>query len=170
MTKKVIVAPYDVSWKREFERIKTELLCAVGDCAAAIEHVGSTSVEGLAAKPVIDIDIVIKDYNSFEEIKAKLGEIGYTHNGDQGIKDRQAFKYDDKSHLMKHHLYICPAYSEELARHLAFRDYLRTYPSDRDWYGAVKTLAAQCYPEDIESYMTAKAPCIAEILRRALET
>ncbi len=132
----------------------------------AIEHVGSTSVEGLASKQVIDIDVIIKDYNSFEEIKSKLARVGYYHEGDMGIKDRQAFKYIDKSHLMKHHLYVCPEYSDELKRHIAFRDYLRTHKEDRDWYGEVKLLAAKYYPEDINSYMTAKKPCGAEILRK----
>jgi len=151
--KKVIVVPYDEQWKQEFELIKGELLPVLGNNIIAIEHVGSTSVEMLAAKPIIDIDVVIKDYNSFETVKESLSLLGYIHEGDLGIKDRQAFKYEEKFHLMKHHLYVCPLYSEELKRHIAFRDYLRTHPEDRDWYGSVKTLAAQRYPEDINSYM-----------------
>ena len=83
-----------------------------------------------------------------------------------GIKDRQAFKYNDKPHLMKHHLYVCPEYSAELKRHMAFRDYLRAHQEDRDWYGAVKLLAAKYYPEDIDRYMIAKHPCVEEILSR----
>lgn len=164
--KRVIVVPYDEKWKLEFEKIKAELSKALDDYAVAIEHVGSTSVEGLAAKPVIDIDVIIRDYNSFETVKAKLAQIGYTHEGDLGIKDRQAFKYEDKPHLMKHHLYVCPEYSEELKRHIAFRDYLRSHPEDRDWYGAVKILAARHYPEDIDSYMIVKSPCVAEIISK----
>ena len=163
--KTVIVLPYDAGWKQEFERIKSELLAVLGPLAAAIEHVGSTSVEGLAAKPVIDVDLVIRDYNSFEAVKAKLSQIGYTHEGDLGVKDRQAFKYEDKPHLMKHHLYVCPAYSEELKRHIAFRDHLRACPKDRDWYASVKLLAAKRYPEDMDSYIIAKSPCVAEIIR-----
>ena len=164
--KKVIVVPYDENWKSEFERIKTELSCALGNLAIAIEHIGSTSVEGLSAKPIIDIDVIIKDYNSFEAVKEKLSEIGYRYEGDLGVKDRQTFKYDDKPDLMKHHLYICPKYSEALKLHIAFRNYLRSHPQDRDWYGAVKILAAQRYPEEMESYMTAKSPCAAEIVRK----
>ena len=164
--KKVIVVPYDGKWKIEFERIKKELLLALDNCIIAIEHVGSTSVEGLAAKPIIDIDIIIKDYNYFEAVKNKLFEIGYEYEGDLGRKDRHAFKYDDKPHLMKHHLYVCPEYSEELNRHIKFRDYLRTNPKDRDWYGEIKMLAAKYYPEDIDGYMKAKLPCGHEILRK----
>jgi GrpB-like predicted nucleotidyltransferase (UPF0157 family) len=165
--KRVIVVPYDEKWKAEFERIKEELLLVLDNSIIAIEHVGSTSVEGLAAKPIIDIDIIIKDYNSFEDIKIRLAQIGYTHEGDLGIKDRQAFQYENKQHLMKHHLFVCPAYSEELKRHITFRDYLRQNQKDRDWYGEVKTLAAERYPEDINSYMIAKCPCVVEIIKRS---
>ena len=161
--RKIIVVPYDENWKAEFGQIKAELIAALENCAVAIEHVGSTSVEGLAAKPIIDIDIIIKDYNYFETVKNKLFEIGYTYEGDLGVKDRHAFKYSDKLHLMKHHLYVCPEYSEELHRHIKFRDYLRSHPEDRDWYGEVKILAAKHYPEDIDSYMKAKHPCVREI-------
>jgi GrpB-like predicted nucleotidyltransferase (UPF0157 family) len=166
--KKVVVVTYDEKWKAEFERIKEELLLVLDDCVIAIEHVGSTSVEGLASKPIIDIDIIIKDYNSFENIKNRLTQIGYTHEGDLGIKDRQAFKYDDKPHLMKHHLYVCPEYSEELKRHLAFRDYLRQNPKDRDWYGSVKILAAERYPDDIDGYMNEKNSCVVEIINKSM--
>ena len=165
-TNKVIVVPYDSNWKQAFERIKQELLSALHNHIITIEHIGSTSVEGLAAKPVIDLNIIIKDYNAFELVKEKLTGLGYTHNGDQGIKDRHAFKYEDKPHLMRHHLYVCPEYSEELKRQLIFRDYLRTNSIDRDWYSAVKMLAAKHYPEDISSYMIAKHPCVREILER----
>ena len=164
--KKVIVVPYDPKWKEEFGRIKDELLAVLDGVVAAVEHVGSTSVPGLLAKPVIDIDAVIKDYNIFETVKNRLAEIGYEHEGDLGIKERHAFRYHGKPHLMKHHLYVCPEYSEELKRHIAFRDHLRRTPEDRDWYGAVKTLAAKRYPEDIESYMVAKSPCVVEIIGR----
>lgn len=164
--KKVIVVPYDEKWKMEFERIKEELIAVLENHVIAIEHIGSTSVEGLAAKPIIDIDIVMKDYNSFEDVKNGLAHIGYIHEGDLGRKDRHAFKYEEKLHLMKHHLYVCPEYSDELKRHLAFRDYLRSHSDDRDWYGSVKILAAKYYPEDIDGYMKAKFPCGQEILRK----
>ena len=164
--KKVVVVPYDNTWIAEFEKIREELLKVLIGHIISIEHVGSTSVKGLAAKPIIDIDIIMKDYNSFETIKTILAGIGYFYEGDQGIKDRQVFKYEDKPNLMKHHLYVFPQYSEELKRHLAFRDYLRENKQDRDWYKEVKQLAAKYYPEDIDSYIKAKKPCVAEILQR----
>jgi len=164
--KKVIVELYNPDWKLEFEKIRDELAEVLRDNVISIEHVGSTSVEGLAAKPVIDIDVVMKDYNAFETVKGRLESIGYEHNGDQGVIERHAFKYAGKPHLMRHHLYVCPEYSAELKRHIVFRDWLRSHPDDRDWYGSVKMLAAKYYPEDIDSYMTAKNPCVKEIFNK----
>ena len=164
--KSVIVVPYNKSWPGEFEKIRKELAAELGECAVSIEHVGSTSVEGLAAKPVIDIDIMIKSYNCFEEVKSELVALGYLYQGDLGIPDRQAFKCEGKPHLMKHHLYVCPEYSAELERHIAFRDFLRKNDAERDLYAKVKIMAAKHYPDDIDSYMKAKNPWCKEILER----
>ena len=127
-TVRVIVLPYDKAWKSAFEKIKTEIEAALGDLIVGIEHVGSTSVEGMSAKPCIDIDVIIKDCSAFAAVVDGLKGIGYIHEGDLGIKDREAFKYMDKPHLMMHHLYVCPQYSEELHRHITFRDFLRSNP------------------------------------------
>ena len=123
-TKKVVVLPYDRIWKSDFEEIKREIEGAIGDLIVGIEHVGSTSVEGMSAKPVIDIDVIIKDYAVFDTVVRRLEAIGYVHEGNLGIKDREAFKYSNKPHLQQHHLYVCPEQSEELYRHITFRDFL----------------------------------------------
>ncbi|MDP3130288.1 MAG: GrpB family protein, partial [Bacillota bacterium] len=149
-----------------FAYIKSELAVALEDAVLAIEHVGSTAVPGLAAKPVIDIDVVIATLADFPLVRTRLESIGYRHEGDLGIPGREAFKYEDKRHLMKHHLYVCTADAAELKRHLAFRDHLRTHADDREAYGAVKRAAALRHPEDIEGYMADKADLIAAILAR----
>lgn len=165
-TKKVIVLPYDPNWKTCFESIKQELESALGNLAMRIEHVGSTSVEGLSAKPIIDIDVVIDDYSVFGSVVERLAAIGYTHEGDLGIKGREAFKYSDKPHLQKHHLYVCPQDSAELLRHITFRDFLRSHPEAARKYGKVKETAAKLYPDNIEKYMEYKSPCIEELYRQ----
>ena len=162
-TKKVIVLPYDKTWKIAFEEIKKEIEGAIGDLVIGIEHVGSTSVVGLSAKPCIDIDVVIKDYSIFDAVVSRLEAIGYRHEGNLGIKDREAFKYSDKPHLQKHHLYVCPQYSEELHRHITFRDYLRRTPEAVKKYGETKETAAKLFPDDIDKYMEYKSPCIEEL-------
>ena len=164
-TVKVIVLPYDAAWKAAFEAIKAEIEAAVGNLIIGVEHVGSTSVPGLPAKPCIDLDIVIRAHSDFEAVRRGLLSIGYDHEGDLGIKGREAFRYSDKPHLMRHHLYVCTEDSEELRRHLAFRDYLRENPSAAERYGLVKTEAARLFPDDIDGYISYKSPCIEELYR-----
>ena len=165
-TKKVIVLPYDRAWKTAFEDIRAELDAALGNLAIAIEHVGSTSVVGMSAKPIIDIDVVIPDYTVFDDVVQRLAQIGYTHEGDLGIKDRETFKYTDKPHLQKHHLYVCPQNSAELHRHITFRDFLRGNPDAVKTYSAVKETAAALFPDDIDGYINYKSPCIEELYKR----
>ena len=165
-TAKVIVLPYNKAWKTEFEQIKGELLDAIGDLIIDIEHVGSTSVEGMSAKPCIDIDVVIKDYSVFDDIVLRLGGIEYIHEGDIGIKDREAFKYDGKEHLQKHHLYVCPLYSTELRRHTLFRDFLKSDPEAIQKYSLVKETAAKLFPDDFDKYIEYKSPCIQELYEK----
>ena len=164
-TQRVVVLPYDKAWQSAFEAIRLELEAALGDLSIGIEHVGSTSVEGLSAKPCIDIDVIIRDYSNFDAVVQKLGAIGYIHEGDLGIKDREAFKYSDKPHLLKHHLYVCPQDSRELRRHITFRDFLRSNPQAAKQYGQVKERAAQLYPNDIDGYIKFKTPCIEELYK-----
>ena len=94
-----------------------------------------------------------------------LGEIGYIHEGDLGIKGREAFRYTDKPHLPSHHLYVCTRDSDELKRHLTFRDYLCTHPAAVRKYGEVKTRAAQLFADDIDGYIEYKSACIRELYR-----
>lgn len=162
-TKEVVVVPYDKTWKSAFEAIKKELEPAIGDLILGIEHVGSTSVEGLSAKPCIDIDVIIKDSSVFDAVAAKLASIGYIHEGNLGIQDREAFKYLDKPHLLKHHLYVCPQHSAELHRHLTFRNFLRNNADAVKKYGTIKETAAQLFPDDIDKYIAYKSPCIEEM-------
>ena len=164
-TRHIIVLPYDEKWAEAFEAIKRELAAALGDTAISIEHVGSTSVKGLAAKPIIDIDVVIKDRSMLDAAVSALAGIGYVHEGDKGIPGREAFDYDGKEHLMEHHLYVCAADCPELKRHLSFRDYLRAHPEAVEEYSRVKKEGAELYPHDIDSYIEHKSPLIEGIYR-----
>ena len=159
----VKVLPYNKSWKLAFEEISREIENALGELIIGIEHVGSTSVEGLSAKPCIDLDVVVKDYSVFDTVVRKLEGIGYIHEGNLGIADREAFMYSNKPHLMQHHLYVCPQYSEELHRHITFRDFLRSNPEAAKKYGTVKEEAARLFPDNIDKYIEYKSPCIQEL-------
>lgn len=162
-SKSVEVVPYSYTWAESYELIKAELLAAVGDSILGIEHVGSTAVEGLSAKPCIDIDIIIEDYSMLDTVINQLATIGYVHEGDLGIKDREAFKYTNKPHLENHHLYVCPKNSNELHRHITFRNYLKTHPEAVVKYSKIKEEAAKLFPNDIDQYIAYKTPCIEEL-------
>ncbi len=161
--KYVVVEEYDPAWENEFHKIEGELFSVIAGKVLSIEHVGSTSVKGLVAKPFIDIDVVIDD--TFDEVKSLLESIGYHHEGDLGILGRDAFKYEGKPHLMMHHLYVCKRDTEELRRNIIFRNYLREHPDVRDRYGAVKKELALQYADDRDSYIAGKGAVIDEIYR-----
>jgi GrpB-like predicted nucleotidyltransferase (UPF0157 family) len=165
-TQKVIVVPYDENWVSGFVKIKNELLDVLDHNVISIEHVGSTSVKGLSAKPIIDIDVIIDSYDVFNVVSEELENVGYYHEGDLGIKDREAFGYQGKTHLMLHHLYVCPKYSEELKRHIAFRDHLRENEEDKITYASLKLQLAKQFPMDIDSYIEGKSLCVQNILSK----
>ena len=161
----IVVVEYNPNWAKEFEKIKNELISVLADSVYTIEHVGSTAVPGLCAKPIIDIDIVIEK-EMFEVIKEKLSSIGYYHIGNLGIGGREAFKYEDKPHLMDHHLYVCDKEADELKRHLVLRDFLRNNEEYRNKYSEIKMEMAKKHPHDIDSYISGKEPVILEIYEK----
>lgn len=166
MRKHVVVTSYDKTWAKDFIEIRDELNTVLKDLVLGIEHVGSTSVEGLSAKPIIDIDVVIQDRDKLPEVISALQKLGYFHEGDQGIPGREAFKYEGKEHLRKHHLYVCAQDAEELRRHIAFRDYLRNNPDAVAEYSRIKEEGAMLYPWDIDKYIEHKSPFIESIYKR----
>ncbi len=164
-TKHVIVEDYNPNWLTEFNKIKSELQTALKEKVISIEHIGSTSVFNLSAKPIIDIDIVID--NNFLEVKSILENLDYTHEGHLGIIGREAFKYSHKPHLMKHHLYVCHKDSIELKKHITFRNYLRTHPDDVKAYSDLKKALASKFPHDIDAYMLGKTSLIEDLYKKA---
>ena len=164
-TKNVVVEKWNPKWKDEFERIADSLGEDVIYNSIKIEHVGSTSVEGLSAKPIIDLDIVIEN-DKFEIIKRLLNDKGYEHEGDLGIEGREAFSYSGKKELMTHHLYVCPQDSKELFKHITFRNFLKNNPALASEYSKVKEKAAVLYPDDIDKYMEFKSEIIERIYKR----
>ena len=164
-TKNVLVEKWNPKWKDEFENIVASLGKDIIYNSIKIEHVGSTSVEGLSAKPIIDLDIVIEN-DKFEIIKRLLNDKGYEHEGDLGIEGREAFSYSGKEELMTHHLYVCPKDSKELFKHITFRDFLKNNPALASEYSKVKEQAAVLYHDDIDKYMEFKSEIIEKIYKK----
>ena len=164
-SRRVLVVDYDPSWPDLFETLRRPVWAAVRDVALAIEHVGSTAVPGLAAKPVSDMDVVVASSNSMSEAIEKLATLGYIHQGNLGIQDREAF--ESPQELPAHHLYLCPQGSAALANHLALRDFLRRDPAAAAEYGRIKKQLAARFPADIEGYIAGKTDFILAVLRNA---
>jgi GrpB-like predicted nucleotidyltransferase (UPF0157 family) len=160
--KQVTVEPYNANWIAQFQELKSLIWPTVQDFAISIEHVGSTSVPGLAAKPIIDIDIIIADMSLLEPIIKGLVSIGYEHRGNLGIEEREAFRTQKPLH--KHNLYVCLQGSVALRNHLSLRDSLRANPSLRDEYAAVKTRLAAEYLDSIDNYVEGKTEFILKVL------
>jgi GrpB-like predicted nucleotidyltransferase (UPF0157 family) len=160
----IIVADYDPAWPAAFVALKAVIWPHVQDVALAIEHVGSTAVPGLAAKPIIDLDVVIPSSTQLPVIIERLASIGYRHEGNLGIEDRDAFATPPGA--VAQHLYVCRHSSIALRNHLCLRDHLRANPADAAAYGALKRELAKAHANDIDSYIAGKREFVLAILGR----
>ena len=138
----MVLVEYNKDWPQHFLKIKAELL-KVLTIPCQVQHVGSTSIPGMKAKPIIDIDAGLDNWADFETVKKALAEIGYEHEGDRGITGREAFCRNEKVQNkildnIDHHLYVCSFDNEEYKRHILFRDYLRKHTEARDMYNQIK--------------------------------
>lgn len=161
----ITVVDYDPQWPAVFETLRAVIAGAIGDLALAIEHVGSTAVTGLAAKPIIDMDVLLRSASDFSLCVQRLTGIGYEHRGDLGIPEREAFAAPPSRPA--HHLYVCPPESREFRRHVALRDYLRTHPADASAYGELKRSLAVRYRAERAAYADGKREFIESLLRTA---
>lgn len=162
----IVIADYDPDWPVQFESVKCRISAALGELAVAIEHVGSTSVPGLAAKPIIDLDIAVPEESDVPEGIRLLATIGYVHQGDLGIKGREAFDTPPGSY--PHHPYLVTANGREFRRHIAFRDRLRRDKSTRREYEALKRRLAVEYRDNVDQYSEAKSVLIHPVLAEEL--
>ena len=159
---KVEVVAYDPGWPHAFEAVRSELELALRRVTVdSIEHIGSTSVPGLAAKPVIDIDVVV-DRSWTRAATAALVASGYEALGELGVPDRYAFMAPDG--VPRRNVYVTVAGSLSLRNHLAVRDTLRREARLRDEYSAFKISLSTREFSGMEEYVTAKT----DLLRRVL--
>jgi GrpB-like predicted nucleotidyltransferase (UPF0157 family) len=161
----IVVVQYDPVWPAAFDQLHRTVWPAISDLAMSIEHVGSTSVPGLAAKPVIDLSVVVPSVDDVPRAIEKLARLGYVHSGNLGVDGREAFQ--SPHHAPRHHLYLCPHGGLALRNHLAVRDHLRAHPEDVARYGALKLQLAARYPDDIAAYTEGKTDVILQILEAA---
>ena len=158
------IVEYDPAWPIMFAAYAAPLNTALGNLALSVEHIGSTSVVGLAAKPIIDIDIVISSRLVLKDVISTLAGLGYAHEGDLGIPGRESFAAPAGEPL---HLYVCSVDTPNLHNHLLFRDYLRQHPETAEAYGHLKNELARTHRNDRDAYTEAKTVFIRGVLARA---
>lgn len=161
-TQAVRVVDYDPEWPNRFAELRERIWPAVADFALAIEHVGSTSVPGLAAQSIVDVDVVIPSPEELPVAAARLWRLGYRHEGDLGVKDLEVF--NPPASLPAHRLYVCSSESAALRGHLGFRDLLRADAGLAEAYVALKKDLEGRYKDDAQRYMAAKSEFILSVL------
>ena len=166
-----LVQKYNPDWPKWFEEIKRHLGDKLSRSCVRIKHVGSMSIPEMTAKPIIDLILVINP-KRFKEINALLEKRGDKHEGDLGIKGREAFKIEDdylKNSLPTHHLYVCPRNSVELVKQSAFRDFLKQNKTYATRLSKMKWTLAERYDNDRQVYIEGKDELYREITRIAME-
>jgi GrpB-like predicted nucleotidyltransferase (UPF0157 family) len=166
------IVDYRVEWRETFADLKRVLVRTLGSLALGVEHVGSTAVPGLAAKPIIDLDVIIDSREALQRAIVALSELGYLHQGDIGVPGREAFGRESNDvprdgsgrSWPAHHLYVCDKDNRELQRHLAFRDFLRAHSEYVEQYAQVKRSLARTHGEDRKAYTEGKTQFIAGIM------
>jgi GrpB-like predicted nucleotidyltransferase (UPF0157 family) len=162
----IIVVDYDPGWPERFQFLYGRIAAALGSMAAAIEHVGSTAVPNLAAKPIVDIDVLLATETGLPATIDCLAKLGYVHQGNLGIPDREAFLAPAQD--VPHHLYVCTPGSKAFREHLAFRDYLRTHPQEAQEYADLKRALAFQFRDDRSRYVSGKSAFVADMISRAM--
>lgn len=165
-----LVEEYNPLWPLWFEQLKARLEDGLDNIPHTIEHVGSTAVPGMTAKPIIDINIFC-EAGGFPVIRDCLTMIGYAHEGDKRIQGREAFDLIDadvKSSLPPHHLYVCEKGNQALLEHLAFRNFMMQHPEWRQKLSELKRQLCEKYNNDRQAYIDGKDAMVKEITRLAL--
>lgn len=166
---RVFMVPHDLNWRQEFDYEARCITEALGDTAVTVHHIGSTAIPNISAKPVIDILLVVQDHADLDAKQAAMEALGYETRGASGIPGRRFFRRDNKDGDRTHQVHAFEAGSSQIARHLAFRDYMIAHPDIAQEYSELKQKLAAEHPNDIEAYMDGKEAFIQEIDRRAAE-
>jgi GrpB-like predicted nucleotidyltransferase (UPF0157 family)/GNAT superfamily N-acetyltransferase len=165
MRERVEIVPYDPAWSEAYERERQALVGALGGEVAGIEHVGSTSVPGLSAKPIVDIQIGVAQMVPAQVFEERLQRLGYRQNPEADDPNRRLFYR--KGVPRTHHLHIQPIGHGEYADRVLFRDYLRDHPEAVAAYERLKIELARRHGHDRQGYSEGKSAFIEEILQLA---
>ncbi|MCK4575876.1 GrpB family protein [candidate division WOR-3 bacterium] len=159
---------YDPEWELFFDSEKKRIEKSIGKFIIAIEHIGSTSIKDMCAKPIIDIAIGLEKYDDGFECVGSLKDIGYLYLGEYGISERHYFRTD--SDIVKCHIHMYEISNKEYRNHILFRDYLRSHKEDAKKYALLKHDLTQTFGNDREKYTEAKTKFINNTSKKAKES
>ncbi len=162
----VQVVPYQPAWKELFEDEAAKLRSALGNHLLQIEHVGSTAVEGMDAKPILDIIVAVEGLDKARELVPVVQSLGYSHKEDDDVPER-VFFVKGSPNKRTHHLSLTEPASGYWKAHILFRDYLLTHEEAAEEYRQLKRELAEQYPDDRGSYTAGKERFVERILKLA---
>ena len=163
----MVVVPYDTDWPLLFHQTADPLRQALGDVALRIDHIGSTAVLGLAAKPIIDIQIAVAALEPLIRYGALLEALGYVLRADNPDRTKRYFRESPGARRTHLHVRKGGSWSEQFA--LLFRDFLRCHPQQAGEYAALKLTLIRQYGDDRQGYTEAKGPLIWAIIHQATD-
>ena len=158
---------YNPEWKKLFVKEKELITSKIFDFIIDIQHIGSTAIPGILAKPIIDIALAIKDLSKVEEIINPLQELDFIYRGEQGVPGRHLFVKGGED-FRTHHLHVMDRTTDEWRKHIRFREYLLSHPSDAKEYEQIKLALAEKYEKDRGKYTEEKGKFILEILLKSI--
>lgn len=172
-TERIVIAAHDPSWSSQFDCAAAELRSALDTWVVEIAHIGSTAVPGLAAKPIIDIQIGVTELALFTSYEGAISALGYQYVPEYEAEwpNRRYFRRRNDAGAATHHLHLVDRADRQWwDRHIAFRDWLRAHPDDRARYQALKVGLAEAHPHDRDRYTEGKTEFIDAIVERAADT
>jgi GrpB-like predicted nucleotidyltransferase (UPF0157 family) len=165
---RIIVIPYDPAWLQMFQEERRKIIHTLGTNVIAIHHMGSTAIPGMAAKPVIDILVEVKDLKQLDSQAGKMQKLGYEAMGERGIAGRRFFRKRNLLGVRTHHVHAYQVGNPQIEQELAFRDYLIAHPSIAHEYGRLKQELALAHPDDRQAYAQGKDSFIQSQITRAV--
>jgi GrpB-like predicted nucleotidyltransferase (UPF0157 family) len=169
MIRKVEVVPHNPIWRSLFQTESTQIAIALAGNFIEIHHIGSTSIETIYAKPIIDILVEVKSIDRVDGQNSEMEKLGYECMGEFGIENRRFFLKDNLDGIRTHHVHVFEVDSVQTVRHLSFRDYLNAHLEKAQAYSILKQGLAEKYPYNIKEYIEGKDTFIQEIDCQATE-
>jgi len=167
--RKVEVVPYNPDWGRIFETESKLVKEALGEITVAVHHIGSTAIPGICAKPIIDLLIEVTDIEKVDLKNSEMESLGYEVMGEYGIPERRYFRKENREGIRTYHIHMFKVATDQVTRHLAFRDYLIAHPKEAQKYSELKMKLARKFPTNIDGYIEGKNGFVQEIEQKALQ-